>query len=202
MQSASDVIYHGTTETMGQPSVGINAQWQPNDWFFAGFEAHTARVKTVRQRQNSYSGYVGGVWTLNDQWAVNLSVQHREFPGGVKAWEFTELKTELSHENGFKARLDYSPNYYAHKTESYVAEFGGTTFFRPNLYYEWQIGAVTLQSERFTDYQYARLGIGYTRQRMTLDLSYGWNSEDGQPQFGLAPLRSPRVLAKIFVRLF
>ncbi|MEL7536530.1 MAG: hypothetical protein AAFZ58_02505 [Pseudomonadota bacterium] len=202
IQASTDTIYHGTTETFGEPSIGINAQWQPDENLFVGIEAHTSQVDGVRQRHSSYGAYVGTAWELDDNWLVNVAVQHREFPGAPKEWASTELKAEITNKKGFALRLDYSPDYYSHDTEAFVAEIGQQRFVTDQAFYSWKAGAVHLSNDRFFDYQFAEIGAGFAHRRYTVSLAYGWNSEDGRDLFGAEPVRSPRLFAQLAYRLY
>ncbi|MEO1576786.1 MAG: hypothetical protein AAFU65_17700, partial [Pseudomonadota bacterium] len=188
---ASDTVYHGTTETFGEPSIGLDLQWQPTGGVVLGLEAHAATVGAVRQRHSSVSAYLGYGRAFADRWFIDGAIARREFPSSPKPWQYTEVKAQLSHERGFSLSLDYAPDYYAHNTEAFALELNQRAFFRPGWFYHASVGAVELSNERFTDYHYASVGGGFARGRYSLDLSYGWNSEDGVDQFGPEPLRSP-----------
>ncbi|MEM8548948.1 MAG: hypothetical protein AAGF46_12385 [Pseudomonadota bacterium] len=200
VQSASDTIYHGTPETGGEPFLATTLTWQATDLFFAGASARVSPVPNQRQRHHSYDLFAGTSLAIDSNWLTTFSAVRREFPGSQKAWQYTEYRLELAHERGFQVRLEYAPDYYAHKTEATVLELRNTHFLGRHSY--WQIGAggVALSRKNLPDYYYAELGVGVSSARWTLDVSYGWNSEDGSDLFGGPPIRSPGVVFSVAYR--
>lgn len=202
VQSATDTIYHGTRETGGEPAFAASITWQPSSRFFLGASGRLSPVGQGRQRHSSYDLFAGTAWSLGERWLSTVAVQRREFPGAPKAWQYTEYKLELQHTNGFRGRLDYAPDYYAHDTQAAILELEKTTFLSEHWYWNLQWGVAELSRAELDDYHYARIGGGYTAGRLTLDLSYGWNSDDGTVLFGPGPLRSQNLVFRVAYRLF
>ncbi|MEL6869152.1 MAG: hypothetical protein AAFO81_05075 [Pseudomonadota bacterium] len=202
LQSASDTIYHGTPETRGDPSFAASVTWQPHKRFFAGTSGRLSPVSSERQRHSSIDVFVGTAWSIGDDWLSTLSVQRREFPGAPKAWQYTEYKVELTRFDGWRASLDFALDYYAHNTRAAIVELEKTTFWSDHWYWQVQAGAAELSATRLDDYHYARISSGYTAGRVTAELSYGWNSEDGTIIFGPGQLRSQDTVLSIAYRLF
>lgn len=201
VQAASDWIYDGTTETRGEPSIGINGEWRAQPALFLGFEAHEANVRADRQRQRSISAYIGIDQSLGENWYTALSLQHREFPGSIKEWDFTEVILQFAYLDNVSLSLDYSPNYYARGTKG----FGGVLSYTRNIsrrtYWSAEVGSQQLSESRFVDYEYARLALGLSTSKLNIDISYGWNSEDGNLLFGNEPLLSPELLLQVSYRI-
>ncbi len=195
VQATSDWIYDGTTETRGEPSIGINGEWRLQPAIFLGFEAHEARVAAKRQRERSVAAYMGIDHTLGKDWYTALSLQHREFPGSGIAWGFTELALQFAYRDNWSFMLDYSPDYYSLDTEAFGAELSYTDTISSRSYWSVQTGAQEFLDAQFIDYHYARVGIGLSIAAFNIDLSYGWNSEDGS----LLPTRDQRILSPEFV---
>ncbi len=201
INAASDWIYDGTTETQGEPSIGINAEWRLLQSLFLGFDAREADVRRNRQRQRSVGAYIGLDQTFGNDWYTSFSIQHREFPGSLAEWDFTEFIFQLAYQDNWLLSLDYSPDYYERDTEGYGGTLSYSHNFNRNTYWSAQVGSQQLSEQRFTDYHYANIGIGYSASRLNVDLSYGWNSENGTILFGQQPLLSPQLLLQVSYRL-
>ena len=199
--ASSDYIYHGTTETNGNPAVGFAIDWQVTQRGFFGVEAHQAEVDGQPQRHRSVMVYAGAGFELGTDWFATAVVTHREFPKAVKEWDFTEFRLQLDHQSGWGATFDYSPDYYEHKTEAYTAEVRYQRELNESLYLHGSIGAVELSARRFTDYRYGTIGLGYRLGNAVLDLSYLVNSEGDSADFGRAAYSDSGVIAQLSWRI-
>ena len=203
VQAVSDWIYDGTTETRSEPSVGINGELrlQPNVFF--GFEAHDGSVESGqrRERERSVAVYIGFDKTLGRDWYTALSLQHREFPGSNVEWDFTEATLQFAYRDNWSFTLDYSPDYYERDTSAFGSELSYTRNINSRSYWSLQAGTQQLSESQFTDYHYARLGVGLSAASFNVDLSYGWNSEDGTLLFGAQPILSPKLVLQLIYRL-
>lgn len=200
-QVSSDWIYHGTTETRGEPTVGINLEWHPNRHWFVGLEAHEARTSAERQRERSIMGYLGFGWQAAPDWYATISLQQREFPGSTKEWDLTEVEVELSHQGGFSLAVDYSPDYYEHNTTAVATELKYRHRFGQQRTLYGTVGALEFGRRGLPDYRYAQVGGTVSWGSTSLDLSYGWNSADGDTRFGREAIRSPELLLQLAFRL-
>ena len=200
--STSDSVYRGVSEVDGEPAIAASVTWQPRDAFFLGVSGRFADPPNARQRHNSIDAYLGTTKAINDQWLGTLSVLRREFPGSVKEWQYTEYNAELSHANGLRLNYAFAPDYYAHNTRASLVEIEKTTFLSEHWYTRFESGAVALSSDRFDDYQYVSAGFGYTQDRLSLDVSYVWNSQDGSVLFGPNAVESPGLVVGFSYRLF
>lgn len=200
-QAASDWIYDGTTETRSRPGIGVNGEWRSHSAFFLGFEAHEASVAAEQQRERSAAIYMGLDYSFKENWYSALSIQHREFPGSVVEWDFTEVALKLAYRDNWSFEADYSPNYYERGTKAYGVTLTRTANISARHYWSVQTGTQQQSESRFVDYHYARLGIGMSTAATNLDLSYGWNSEDGNILFGNQPLLSPELVLQLNYRL-
>lgn len=201
-QISSDWLYHGTTETLGEPVLGINAEWQSNGATFAGIEAHQARMPAEPQRQRSVMAYLGTGFALSESWFTTLSVQHREFPGSVKEWDFTEVSIDLAHRSGFGLRMDYAPDYYEHDIRAFAAEVRLSRPITPRSYWYAEVGALELSNEQsFDDHQYAQLGVGTSVSSLNLDLAYVWNSQGRDNTFGRERYSPAKLVLQVAYRL-
>ncbi len=199
--ASSDWWYHGTTETGGNPAIGFALDWEISDRVFAGIEAHQAEVDGPAQRHRSFLFYAGTGAPLTDDWYLSGIVSHREFPGSGREWDSTEFSVALDHIKGWTVSLDYSPNYYEHKTQAWITELGYRRDLGERFFAYASIGAVTLTSSRFTDYRFARVGGGVRWRRAVLDVSYRANSEGDSESFGAAALSDPRVVGQLTWRI-
>ncbi len=202
-QASSDWLYHGVSETAGEPAVGVNAEWQLTPMLFIGVEAHEAHLPSgvVRQRQRSVMAYAGMGAALNDSWYASASLLHRAFPESRKSWDFSELQATLSHRNGLTVTASFSPDYYDHRTKAYHFELGYRRSFRDRAYGFTRLGALELTSERFTSYRHATLGGGLSLGRLNVELGYAWTSASSSDDFGRAPIDSPGILVNVAYRL-
>ena len=202
-QAGSDWLYHGVSETAGEPAVGVNAEWQPTPLLFLGVEAHEGHLPSgvARQRQRSVMAYVGTGTALNDSWYASASWLHREFPESQKSWDFSELQATLSHRNGLSVTASFSPDYYDHGTKAYHVELGYRRSFHDRAYGFTRLGALELTAERFTSYRHATLGGGLSLGRLNVELGYAWTSASSSDDFGRAPIDSPGFLINVAYRL-
>lgn len=203
VQTASDWIYDGTTETRGEPSIGINGEWRLQPAIFLGFEAHEARVaaKTKRQGERSTAIYAGIDRSLGRDWYTDLSFQHRRFPGAAIEWNFTEVALQFAYRDNWSFKFDYSPDYYQQDTAAFGTELAYTHNISSRSYWSLQTGTQRLSESRFVNYQYARFGVGISVASLNIDLSYGWNSEDGSIRFGNQRILSPKLVLQLNYRL-
>jgi len=199
--ASSDWWYHGTTETGGNPAIGLAIDWEISDRVFVGVEAHQAEVDSVSQRHRSVMVYAGSGLAVTDQWYLSGTVAHREFPGSATEWDFTEFTVALNYSGVWTFSLDYSPDYYEHNTQAWTTELGYRRDLGERFFAYASVGAVTLTSSRFTDYRFGQLGGGVRWRRAVLDLSYRANSEGDSTSFGRADLSDPRVVAQLTWRL-
>ncbi len=201
VQATSDWVYDGTTETRGEPSIGINGEWRLQPAVFLGFEAHESSVAAEQQRERSVAIYTGVDRTLDKNWYTALSLQHREFPGSVTEWDFTEIALQLAYRDNWLIKFDYSPDYYARDTEAFGTELSYTDNISSRSYWSLQAGVQHTSESQFVDYHYARFGVGISTSALNIDLSYGWNSEDGTLLFGNDRLLSPKLVLQLNYRL-
>lgn len=197
VQAASDWVYHGTTETFSQAALGANIEWQGRSAFFAGVEAHQGVTPATQQRHRAVMAYAGYSQRFSEHWHGSATFARRFFPGAFKEWNYNELKLELAHASGWSMKLDYAADYYDHDTTALVGEVGYRRAFGEQQYGFASGGAAQLGAERFSDYEFARLGAGWSKARVNVEVSYGWNSEDGRPQFGDERLRSAEFLMQL-----
>lgn len=200
-QAASDWMYHGTSESGGNPAAGLAIDWQISARSFVGVEAHQAQVDDAFQRHRSVAIYAGTGIALNESWYLSTSVLHREFPKSVKEWDFTELQLQIDHASGFGLTLDFSPDYYEHDTRSFAGELRYQRDINPTWYAYASIGALELSAARFTDYRFAQIGGGRRLGQLVIDVAYRANSEGNASEFGLAPYSEPKLVAQLSWRL-
>lgn len=201
VQAASDWVYDGTTETREEPSIGINGEWRIKPTVFLGFEAHEARTVAEQQRERSVAAYIGIDRIIGKDWYTALSLQHREFPGSELEWDFTELIFQVAYQENWSLKVDYSPDYYERDTAAYGAELDYVRNFNSRSYWSVQVGVQEQIESEFIDYEYARLAVGISTSSFNIDLSYGWNSEDGNILFGHEFIRSPELLLQLSYRI-
>lgn len=201
VQFRSDWIYHGTTETLGEPVVGINIEWQTTSSFFVGIEAHRARERGDLQRQRSVMAYIGRGAELGQHWYATVSAQHREFPGSIKQWSFTEFETTFTHTSGWAIALNYSPDYYEHDTKSMGVEVSYSQPLGERSYWYGEAGALDLESDAFVDHRYAQFGVGRSAGSYNFDMSYVWNNRGSEQSFGGEPYSPSKWLFQFTYRI-
>ncbi len=201
VQAVSNWVYDGTTETRDEPSIGINGEWRIKPTVFLGFEAHEASTVAEQQRERSIAAYIGIDRTLGKGWYTALSLQHREFPGSEIEWDFTELIFQVAYQKNWSLKLDYSPDYYERDTAAYGAELDYVRNFNSQSYWSVQVGVQEQVDSQFIDYEFVRFGIGLSTGSFNIDLSYGWNSEDGNVLFGNELILSPELLLQLSYRI-
>jgi len=203
-QVSSDWLYHGTTETAGEPVIGFNAEWQLSNTWFSGVEAHEGNVDGARQRQRSLMAYLGRGFELNKAWFLTATVQHREFPGGLKEWDFTEFAVDFSHRSGFGVSIDYAPDYYEHSVQAAATEFRYSDSIKGNNYWYAQVGALILWDDPWLgddDYQFAQVGVGSSIGAINLDVAYHWNSRGESDDFAGARFSDPQFIVQLVYKL-
>ena len=201
--ASSDWIYHGSSESAGEPALGLNGELQLNN-FFLGAELHQAGEPGPRQRQRSVAAYLGYSFFVDPRWLASISYGQRVFPGSVKEWDYREWSTHLSYQNNQQTLaldIDYAEDYYDHDTEVLVAELN----YSRELNRHWQsrlgVGLVELSEASYRDYHYAHIGAAYAVNVWVVDLAYHWNSEAGARLFG-AEINSPGWVLTISYQLY
>lgn len=203
LQASSDWIYHGVSETNGEPTIGFNLDYQPLPHLFFGLEAHQGRVENLRQRQGSVMGYLGTGKTLFKNWYATLAIQHREFPGSTKEWDFTEFTNTFTHQSGFSTQVSYSPDYYEHDVEALHFQADYTHQTQSRWFWRVQAGATQFFSggPGFVNYEHALVGIGTSVNRWNVTASYAWTSAGPDDDFGGAPIESPGLIVGFSYRV-
>ena len=199
--ATSDWMYHGTSETEGEPAFGLAADWQLTPVVFAGIEAHQGIVKGEPQRQRSVMAYLGAGKAISDRLFLSGTASHREFPGGQKEWDFTEFTIALNHRSGWNFKIDYAPDYYEHNTTALASEVRYSRQFTQRLQGYVELGAIEFSNNRFTDYRYGQIGFGATIASAALDLAYRRNSEGPDADFGRAPYSRGKIVAQLSYRI-
>lgn len=197
----SDLFYHGTTETVGEPALAINAEWQINSRYFVGLQVQQGIEDGPRQRQRSIMAYVGAGFSLSDNWFATASVQHREFPGSLAEWDFTEFELDFAHRSGFGFKIDYSPDYYERDSAAYSAEARFVGALNRQAYWYLEAGALEIDESEFLDHQYARAGVGGSLGPVQLDVSYRVNSQGSSEFFGSEAFSPSKVVVELAYRL-
>lgn len=196
---ANDWIYHGVSETAGNPNLGINIEYQASSIAVLGLTANEANVQGVRQRHRNITPYIGAEFAINDNWFGGVYIQARRFLDSAREWDFEEYSTTLSHQNGFSARLDYSPDYYS---SGLTATTLALKFQRPvyqSLYATAAVGHVELGSEQ--DYQYGHVKLGFRYKRYSASLGY-YHVSRSFLSSAIGPVRSPGVLVELVCKCF
>ena len=204
--ATSDWMYHGTTETRGEPAAGVAIDWQINAHVFAGAEIHQAVVDGDPQRHRSTRFYAGAGTPLSNRWFLSGSLSHREFPGGRKEWGITEVDVQLDGRLGDRGRLrlnaDYSPDYYAHNTQAVSLEGRYLVDLHPHWYCYASLGAIEFERDSvISDYRFGSVGVGARWRGLTVDLSWRGNSAGADESFGLEALSDSKVVAEVSWRL-
>lgn len=199
IKASTDTIYHGLSETAGEPSIGINAEWQASELLVFGLYASEGRVDGIRQRHRALTPYIGLELALDEDWFAGTYVQSRRFFDGAREWDFEEFSLTASHQSGLSVRLDYSPDYYASDLSSMSIEVQYQEVFSEPFYYSLGAGYFDLDSQ--LDYQHANLKLGARYKNYTASLGYHWVSETLRPT-PVGPIESPRFVFEIICKCF
>ena len=203
-QVVNDWTYHGTSEVLGEPVVGLNAELSLDSQWFFGIEGHLARLRSssIRQRQQAVAAYVGREFNLGQNWHSSVFLTHRLFIDSVAEWDFTELSADLTHDSGFTLRVDYSPDYYARDTPAvaFEAHFNRAITDRSYLYL--MVGALEIADDAFLDHQYGSVGIGASLAAANVDAGYQFNSRDTDEFFGSEPYSPSQWVVRLSYRLW
>lgn len=200
--AASDWLYHGTTESDGNPVVGANLEWNHAQGFFAGLQAHQAKEKGPRQRERALMGYVGYTLIRPEGWSPSVAVTRREFLDAVKDWQYTELTLQFQHANGVSIRADYAADYYAHKTRSLALEVDYGFMLSELWYGQVKVGRLELSNSRWLDHHYAQVSVGRLVQSLNVELTAHWNSRGDGQAFGQERYSEPGLALQVGWRIW
>jgi len=199
--TTTDWVYHGVSETRGEPSAGLNLEWIGDDDFFVGLELHDGTTRAERQRERSVMVYAGKDWLISPQWLLNVSVQHRDFPGGAKVWTNNEVEITASFSDRWSLSLDHSPDYYSHGSAASTLELAYAESLGERSYWRSKLGALEHNGGNASDYRYAEIGTGWSTGAINFDLSYLWNSNRRDELFGGDETTSPGLVFSVSVQL-
>ncbi len=193
--AVSEIAYRGVTES-DRPAIGFNVEWAGMNDVHAGISFLEGDAPTVRQRQRSVHPYVGWQTEIDTDWVAGASIGYRVFPQSTKDWDFVEYQMAIGWRDRLSLELAWSPNYYAHNTESLVVAIRGFQPLSRSFYLSGELGSVDLNWRNITDYQYGSLAIGFRHDRWVAELSHTRATDEGSDLFGV-PLEAPHLLLEL-----
>ena len=196
---ASDQVYHGISESSGNPSIGVNIEVQLSPLWVAGINASEGQVDNVRQRHRNISPYIGAEFAINEDWFGGAYLQVRRFLDSAREWDFEELNITASHVNGLSGRISYSPDYYATGASSFAIESQYQHTLSEPFYLAATAGYFDLQSE--IDYFYANVKFGARYKQYSAAVSYQWVSESVFPS-PVGRVESPGIVFEVLCKCF
>ena len=181
VEASSDQIYHGLSESNGEPGASISVDLQLSEGWFAGGTVSEANVEGLRQRQRSHLLFVGTGFALNDQWYLSGAIKRRDFVNSQKDWNYTEWELRLAHRSGLLMHLDYADNYYDHRNEAIASQVSWLRDINSTYYWGLGVGYLTLSAD--VDHIFGHANLGLSKDNLNVDLKYHWHNRKGIVRF-------------------
>ncbi|MEM6302102.1 MAG: hypothetical protein AAF749_10210, partial [Pseudomonadota bacterium] len=161
----SDWMYHGLSETLGRPALGLALDWQSDTRWFAGLETHRMFDDSNAPRPWATMLYLGAGESIGERGFLTGSLQRRNFPTSNVPWNFTEFELEYDHQLTAQDRLrisvDYASDYYSLETSAFTMEVNYSRNFGRRFFVHAQLGALHIADQsQLPSYEYGRLGGG------------------------------------------
>ncbi|MEM1145678.1 MAG: hypothetical protein AAGI88_24150 [Pseudomonadota bacterium] len=203
----SDWIYHGVSETLGEPAVGLGLDWQSRSRLFAGMATYRMLDDSNAPRPWSTLIYAGVGAAVGERGFLSGSIQRRNFPTSNIPWNYTEFEVEYDLRIGPRSRLrlraDYSPNYYSLDASAVTAEAEFHHQLNDRIFIRTRVGALEASdSSPLPDYHYGSLGMGLRLKPFVFDVSAHITSEADARIVGLETFSQPRWVARVVWQIY
>lgn len=200
----SDRVERGTTETVGQPSVGVEGEWAFDEHAFVGAAIEQARDRdeVARQRQTRATLHAGLARAVGRRHVLSTTVARRTYPSAEADWDYTEFAVELAARDGFGAALSFSPDYYDRGAAATAFRVGYRRALGLHGYAYGDVGGVRFADDVEPSHVHARIGVGRSWQALNVELQAFWNDEGRDGRFGSERYSDPGLLLALAWRVY
>lgn len=207
MAASTDNIYHGLSQTQGEPSLLIDGHYRGDNDLFAGLTLASVKLNPGPGTQLEVGVYAGRSVDLNPDWSVSAVLGFYSYPNAPVAlpYAYTEGIARLSWRERITVSASYSPDTSRYSTL-------GVNRHRPAqaleslahwpVYGPWAAfagaGYRHFAAPIAAGYAYGSAGISFAHGRWQADLSAIGTQERAKALFGYKATESAVVLTLVW----
>jgi uncharacterized protein (TIGR02001 family) len=179
---SSNYLLHGVSRSNNDPALAAELHGQFATGWFGSLWASTSRARAADDTSVEFGATVGFVLPLDDDWSTSWNFSHYESPGLAFAdfYRYDELKFDLRFRERLLLSASYSPNTsrfapaYGPVWHRNAAAFEATYQQPVGRHLRGYLGAGYYDLSGLFDggYWYSSLGLGWTSEHWSVDLSY------------------------------
>lgn len=172
---ASDYFSHGLTQTDGDGSWRLAADYTHVSGFFAGgFIANVeyGYESSFRSPRDLQIGYYAGFQAGANDWKINVAASRYRYPDLVRSYDFSQLLVNAAYRDRFHLGAVYSDEWLGVGGRGYGYELGITQPLEWNLELGVSIGRMHLNRFLGSSYTYWDAGLTRVANRFAVDFRY------------------------------
>lgn len=186
---------HGLAEANGRPGVGINVDWELNDYLFLGASGYITGDAPAPQRTQSIAPLIGVHFGKANGTQFDVMLVHRAFPGDFAIdWDFSELQVDVGFTSNLGLSLTATDDYYGMGMRSVSAALEYVHNFSDRSYARVKAGHVDIDSQVIDSFSFAVLNVGYRFDRFSVEAGYRANNAEPFAPFRDAQTRNRLML--------
>jgi uncharacterized protein (TIGR02001 family) len=189
----SDYVYRGVSQTAGRGAIQGDLHFtHRSGWTIGAWGSH-ADLERNEAAPTEIDLYVSRDWTLNSDWAVQVTATHYTFPNDPRqsSYDYEELTTSLSYKSRLFASATWTPNLTRYSNFGFVRnqsavsyEMAATQPLIRQISASAGLGYYDLPSPLQADYWFWNLGLACSFGRAQLALTYIDTDETAAHAFG------------------
>jgi uncharacterized protein (TIGR02001 family) len=199
---SSDNVFRGLTQSQGEASVQADGYAAATHWF-GGVSAESVKRLSYESTGAEVIGYFGYRQLLSEDWGVELSARHYDYPGNTyrSRYVYDELSAALNWRQQVLFELIASPDTYAADYQRYgrgsafAAQLSAHQPLPRGLSADVGGGVYALQQQIGASYAYWSAGVG--EQWRTWQFTVRYIGTDAEARHLFGPLAGDRVVASL-----
>jgi uncharacterized protein (TIGR02001 family) len=190
---STDDLYHGLSETAGEPSLAAGFDYRTDRDVFAGLTAATVNLNPGPSAPVELGAFVGRAVEWGADWSGRVQLSHDEYPGDPSGvgYAYSEAVASLAWRELLTATLAYSPDATRFSTQGFnrhraaaAVEGAGHWPFAGHWVLSAGLGYRQFAAPIATGYAYGSVGLSVTGGRWQADLGLVEASRRAQSLFG------------------
>lgn len=170
---------HGLAEANGRPGIGINVDWELNDYLFVAANGYITGDGPAPQRTRNIAPLIGLHLGDANGTQFDLMFVHRIFPGDfVIDWDFSELQMDIGLTPSLGVSFTATDNYYGLDLTSISGAVEYVHNFSDRLYARVKAGHVDVDSSVVESFSFGVANLGYRFDRLSVEAGYRANNAD------------------------
>lgn len=186
---ASDYVFRGISQTMGDPAVQAGLDFVHPSGFFAGIWASNVDFMPADEPDDDAdleTDYFIGYWhEFNEHWSAEASLVRYAYPGtapGVQ-YDYNEILLGVKF-HWLSAMIAYSNDAFAQKKDGVAYELSGEYPFKNGINLAASYGYYDLSDVYENSYFFYEVGLSRALGPVTLGVTYHNTDKNAQKLFG------------------